>query len=152
VLIRGFDGVRQAWFPVEQGLRGLRAAAEIVSELDPSLDVIIQDSRGFQYTVSADAMGRPQFRVIGADGQAHEILQGATADRVPLTRAGHAKLPDLDEKGRALYGRPLRIAELRDADTAETDQAMADTGFRQPRRDYSDKLRALFGSRLARRK
>jgi hypothetical protein len=151
VLIRGFDGVRQAWFPVEQGLRGLRAAAEIVAELDPELDVIVEDSRGFQYTVSTDAMGRPQFRVIGGDGQAHEILQGATADRVPLTRAGHAKLPDLDEKGCAVYGRPLRIAEL-DREAAENDRLIQETGFRQPRRDYSAKLRELFPPRLARRK
>lgn len=152
LLVAGFEGVRQAWFPVEQGLRGLRAAAEALADLDPALDAIILDSRGFKYTATTDAMGRPQFRVIGADGQAHEILQGATADRLPLTRAAHARLPDLDEKGRAVYGRPLRIAELRDVETRETDQAMADTGFRQPRRDYSAKLRELFPPRLARRK
>lgn len=152
VLVLGVSGVRQAWFPVEQGLRGLRAAAEVMADLDPTLDSIIQDSRGFRYTATTDAMGRPQFRVIGADGQAHEILQGATADRLPLTRAGHAKLPDLDEKGRAVYGRPLRIAELRDIESRETDEAMADIGFRQPRRDYSAKLRELFPPRLARRK
>jgi len=152
VLVRGFDGVRQAWFPVEQGLRGLRAAAEIVAELDPDLDVIIQDSRGFQYTVSADAMGRPQFRVIGGDGQGYEVLQGATAERVPLTRAGHAKLPNLDENGHAVYGRPLRIRDLREVGDSETDKVLQETGFRPPRRDFSDKLRELFPPRLARRK
>lgn len=146
VMVRVFDGLRESWLPVAN-VRGLRAAAAELASFDPELDVVVEDSRGFRYRID----GR-EIKLLDADGNAYEIMQGATDQRLPLLRHPHAKLPPVDANGKAVYSAPLRLADLRNEEERENDKAALAVGMKAPVRDYSPRLRELFGVRLARRK